>query len=111
MNGLVSDSLIVLTSLQQILEGQLKSDDNSVYTKSKAGSNDCYDVLCVAMESKFQYISFERGKQVAILDVTVVDQSIIGSGNRNVIGNFAHAIDFMDLNLLIVLLSWFKLSQ
>ena len=80
MNGLVSDSQIVLTSLHQLSKNQFRS-------KVGVRGDDCYDILCVAMETKFQYISFERSKQVAILDITVIDNSLIDSGNTRIFCN------------------------
>ena len=102
MNGLVSDSLLRLSSLQQLTneiqqksilqrniipndvprdpatnESILKTLNVNCEKPSKFNGEkyDCYDVLCVAMESKFQYISSKEGKQVAVLDITMTDSS------------------------------------
>ena len=96
MNGLVSDSQIVLTSLHQLSE-------NLIENKVNIRSDDCYDILCVAMETKFQYISFERGKQVAILDITVIDNSLVDSGNTRIFCNCA-------LNVILFYFCWLLLT-
>ena len=35
----------------------------------------CYDFVCIVLESKFQYISMDRGKQLALLELTIIDNS------------------------------------
>lgn len=82
MNGLISDPSIVLSSLQNI--SALTSSKRNHQIKSIEGFaayEEFHDIVCVALETKFQYITFERGKQVAVFDIVVVDSSLISNGN------------------------------
>lgn len=79
MAGLVADSHIALSSLRNICDN-LNTKDVFREGLSVEAGNEYHDVLCIAMETKFQYLSFERGKQVAVLDIAVADRSITDNG-------------------------------
>ena len=82
MNGLISDPSIVLSSLQKISAETFSKRNQQVKCIDGGATYEIYhDVVCVALETKFQYISFERGKQVAVFDIVVVDSSLIAPGN------------------------------
>jgi hypothetical protein len=82
MNGLISDPSIVLSSLQNI-SAQTSSEGNHQIKSIErvAAYEEFHDIVCVALETKFQFITFERGKQVAVFDIVVVDSSLISNGN------------------------------
>lgn len=78
MNGSIPDSLIALCTLEDIRSDVLHKDDEKYSKNTHDGG---YDILCVAMESKFQYISFANGKQIAVLDIALTDRSSVDIGN------------------------------
>jgi hypothetical protein len=79
MAGLVADSHIALSSLRHICDDLTRRKAPSESPSVRAG-DEYHDLLCVAMETKFQYLSFERGKQLAVLDIAVVDRSLTNKG-------------------------------
>lgn len=79
MAGLIADSHIALSSLRNICN-DFKQRINSSEALSVRAGCEYHDLLCVAMETKFQYLTFERGKQVAVLDIAVVDRSLTEKG-------------------------------
>lgn len=81
MNGLISDLNMVLSSLNQISVEALSSRNHHVECFEGVATYDLsHDVVCVAMETNFQYISFERGRKVAVFDIVVIDSSLILPG-------------------------------
>jgi hypothetical protein len=82
MNGLISDPSIVLSSLQNISAQTSSKRNHQIKSiEGVAAYEEFHDIVCVALETKFQYITFERGKQVAVFDIVVVDSSLISNGN------------------------------
>lgn len=79
MAGLVADPLIALSSLKKICDDSNDRNGSAKAFPEKAGDS-YHDLLCIAMETKFQYLSFERGKQVAVLDIAVLDRSLTNDG-------------------------------
>jgi hypothetical protein len=79
MAGLVADSQIALSSLRSICDNLNTRKIPSDLLSVRAG-DEFHDLLCIAMETKFQYLSFERDKQVAVLDIAVVDRSLTDKG-------------------------------
>ena len=79
MAGLIADSHIALSSLRNICD-DFKQRINSSEALSVRAGCEYHDLLCIAMETKFQYLTFERGKQVAVLDIAVVDRSLTEKG-------------------------------
>ena len=80
MKGLVADSRIALTTLKTVsLEiNSMRLSNEQITTNEQ--STKLHEVLCVAMETKFQYISFQNANQVAVLDVNIIDSSLITAG-------------------------------
>ena len=81
MNGLISDPNIALSSLQYISANALSKRNHQVKSFGGGDTSVIYhDVLCVALETKFQYISFVKGERVAVFDIAVIDTSLISPG-------------------------------
>lgn len=80
MNGLISDLNMVLSSLNKISVEALSSRNHVECFEGGATYDISHDVVCVALETNFQYISFERDRQVAVFDIVVIDSSLILPG-------------------------------